>query len=406
MKPYLDTCPDPRPIQQAWGKRPDSLYMRCSATKLPKSCQGWLRAFPALLVAAAALAIAAPAGAAEPVAGVQTHLLWFDVSDAEVDRQLDEVQALGGGMVRVDVGWSSLQENGPDGWSDWYLEKLDRVVDEAEERGIQLLLTFTWTPCWASSAPPAIKQGCEGEWWNRRVQYYPPENAEDFGNAAAAMAARYRGRVAAWEIWNEPNHPGYFTTTGNRVAEYVQMVQASYEKIKAADPDTTVLAGSLAWSDFNFTKRLYEAGIKGYFDAFSIHPYSGDRSPLNKLRHHSRRSRKTSFVRGIPAVRKRMLQHGDNKPLWLTEFGWNTSNVRDGAPWENGVTERRQAKYLRLAFKRIARWNYVPVAIWFGLENIGTNPMEGLDNYGLVEADGDRKLAFDAFQNTSARLAG
>ena len=114
----------------------------------------------------------------------------------------------------------------------------------------------------------------------------------------------------------------------------------------------------------------------------------------------------TSFVRGVPAVHKRMVAHGDNKPLWLTEFGWNTSKVRGRASWQNGISQSKQARYLRLAFKRLDRWSYVPAAIWFGLENTGSDPMDGGSNYGLEYADGTRKQSFTAFRTASARLAG
>lgn len=361
-----------------------------------------MRALFGLLAVVATLAVAPPASAqAPPVAGVQTHLMWSDVSAEELDQELDDVQALGAKMIRVDVGWSSLQEAGPDQYSGWYLDKLDAVVAEAEARGIELLITITWTPCWASSAPESLKQGCEGSWWQRGVQYYPPTHASDYGNVAGFLADRYRGRVAGWEIWNEPNHHSYFVAT-NRVHAYVPLVRAAYPEIKRADPGTTVVAGSLSWSDARFTERLFRAGIKGYFDAFSIHPYSGDRSPLYRRKRHSP---KTTFARGVPAVHRRMAKYGDHSPLWLTEMGWNTSDVRNSKPWRNGVSEERQARYLKLAFTKMQQWDYVPVAIWFGLENTGTDPMDGGSNYGLVRSDGSYKPAFDAFRETAATIA-
>ena len=33
----------------------------------------------------------------------------------------------------------------------------------------------------------------------------PPQNTDDYVDFLAATAARYKGRIAAYQIWNEPN---------------------------------------------------------------------------------------------------------------------------------------------------------------------------------------------------------
>lgn len=52
---------------------------------------------------------------------------------------------------------------------------------------------------------------------------------------AGKVAARYKGRVKAYEIWNEPTY-----TMGNTV--YANLLKAAYPPIKAADPAATVIA--------------------------------------------------------------------------------------------------------------------------------------------------------------------
>ena len=42
--------------------------------------------------------------------GVQTHLLWDGVDAADVDFQMDKAKAAGAGILRVDVGWSSIEQ--------------------------------------------------------------------------------------------------------------------------------------------------------------------------------------------------------------------------------------------------------------------------------------------------------
>jgi hypothetical protein len=315
--------------------------------------------------------------------------------------QLDKAKAAGAGMVRVDVGWASLEQAGKGAYNGWYLSRIDNVVDQAEARGIKLLLTFWETPCWASTAPDELKQGCTGAWWDRSVQRYPPADARDYADALAFVVRRYGSRVAAWEIWNEPNHDQYFKAR-DKVSSYAQLVRTAYPAAKQTGVGTTILAGSLADADYQFTEALYAKGVKGFFDAWSVHPYSEDRSPLHP---GIEGWTKKSFARGVPAVRETMLRHGDDKPLWLTEFGWSTCSIRDEAAYENCVDPATQAEYLGLAFQHMQTWSYVPVGVWFNLQDTSGHATDRVDNYGLLRYDGSEKPAFDAFRSIAPALA-
>ncbi|MDQ3275252.1 MAG: cellulase family glycosylhydrolase, partial [Actinomycetota bacterium] len=356
-----------------------------------------------LLVALLVLAPALPERAsAAQTAAVQAHLLWSRYDDAAVASQLDKVRDSGAGMVRVDLGWATLESAGKGQYSAWYLRKIDNVVNQAEARGIKVLFTFWTTPCWASTAPDDLKQSCEGAWWDRGVQRYPPANASDFGDALAYLASRYGRRVAAWELWNEPNHASYFKAP-DPVASYAALVKAAYPAAKAADPGATIIAGSLADADFDFTEALYQKGVKGSFDAWSVHPYSEDRSPLDT---GIAGWAKKSFIVGVPAMRDTMLRHGDDKPLWLTEFGWSTCNVRnDPKLYRNCVDPAVQANYLQLAYAQMQKWTYVPVGVWFNLQDTSSDIGSRLNHYGLVNYAGADKPAFTAFRTAALALA-
>ena len=351
--------------------------------------------------ASAAAALPARVNAAQTTA-VQAHLLWSRYDSAAVSRQLDQAKEAGAGMVRVDLGWASLEQEGKGTYNPWYLAKIDHVVDQAEARGIEVLFTLWETPCWASAAPDALKQDCAGAWWNRGVQRYPPADASDYADALAYLTGRYGRRVAAWEIWNEPNHDDYFKAS-DKVASYAALVKAAYPAAKAADPASTIIAGSLADADYEFTEALYAQGVKGSFDAWSVHPYSEDRSPL-----HPGISgwEKKSFVGGVPRVRDAMLRQGDDKPIWLTEFGWSTCTIRGQQAYRNCVGREAQADYLQQAFRQMQAFSsYVPVGVWFNLQDTGGDPGDRVDNYGLLDFDGSPKPAFAAFRASADAIA-
>jgi hypothetical protein len=101
-------------------------------------------------------------------------------------------------------------------------------------------------------------------------------------------------------------------------------------------------------------------------------------------------------------VRNTLVQHGQHQPLWLTEFGWSTCNVRhQSQAWENCIDEQTQAQYLRQGFQQMRQWSYVQVGVWFKLQD--TTPDRGSrnDNYGLLRYDGTEKPAFAAFRDAA-----
>lgn len=370
---------------------------------MPRPAFAPARPHPVLLALLAALAAclliaAAPSqAAAAQIAGVQLHPLWGGVSDADADRDFDLAKAGGAGMVRVDVGWSSIEQDGKGRYNAWYLDRVDAVVAKAEARGLKLLFTFMSSPCWASSAPADVKQDCAGSWWDRGVQHYPPSNPADYADALAFLVRRYGSRVAGWEVWNEPNQQAFFRTT-DPVARYAELLRAAYPAAKAADPSALVVGGSLAMADADFTDRLYQAGVKGSFDAWSIHPYSEDRSPLTPAQAGYTAA---SFTSGVPAVRDVMLRNGDDKKLWLTEFGWNTSAVRGDKAWRNGISPQDQATFTTEAYARMRDWSYVDVGITFNLADTG-GAYDPVGNFGLLYEDRTEKPAFAAFRDAAA----
>lgn len=351
-----------------------------------------------LIVALTAL-LASPALADQKI-GVQTHLLNTNITDAERISQLERADQAGVDIIRVNFGWSTLESQGKGQYSAWYLADLDHLLREASARGIEVLLTFANSPCWASSAPPDVKQDCDGAWWERRVDRYPPTDPQDYADALAYMVRNYGDRVKYWEVWNEPNHPDYFISD-NPAADYARILKAAYPRAKAVRPDVTIIGGSLAGADYEFTRQLYQQGIKGYMDAYAIHPYSEDHAPrdpwLDEWMH-------LSPVNGVPAVRYVMaVENADTVPIWLTEFGYSTCTVR-GTPqhYNNCVDEATQAKWVQEMYELMREWPYVDAGFWFKLKDTSSDKTDRTDNYGLVTYDNQLKPAFFELQRIVA----
>ncbi|GHV16198.1 hypothetical protein FACS189493_1650 [Spirochaetia bacterium] len=74
----------------------------------------------------------------------------------------------------------------------------------------------------------------------KRRKYISPENMPLFLTFVENTVSRYRGKVDAWGIWNEPN--GLFWNGSQK--EFFELTKAVTQKIREVDPDAVILAGS------------------------------------------------------------------------------------------------------------------------------------------------------------------
>ena len=60
------------------------------------------------------------------------------------------------------------------------------------------------------------------------------------------MAARYKGKIRAYQIWNEANLAREWDGKAPNAKEYVDMLRLTYQAIKKADPNAVVINGGLS----------------------------------------------------------------------------------------------------------------------------------------------------------------
>ena len=342
-----------------------------------------------------ALALLAPSAAsAAQWRGVQVSPYWANQPQSALDRQLDLAQAAGANVVRANLGWSSLQEDSAAEYSSWYVARADALFEGAARRGMRVIPNVWSTPCWATSAPPDVKQGCAGDWWDRDVTKYPPAEhgrLRPRGGVDRRPLGWAHGRIRDLERAQPPlldqSRPG----RGLRPPR-----ESRLPGDQARPGDLQVVAGGLSGSDGEFINRLYDAGIRGSFDAFSIHPYHGDRPPSATAEGNARI---WSFASGIPWVREIMAQRGDVKPLWLTEFGTTTCTELE----DRCVTDTGQASHTSDAWRIIAGWDFVQGATQYQLRDNGDDRSEREDNFGVLRENFSPKPAYAAL---SAALRG
>lgn len=325
--------------------------------------------------------------AATPVAfGTQFHCMWSSYTDAERTALLDKMAAAKVGWVRIDVGWDGL-ESSRDVYSGWYTNRTDFCVNEANKRGLKVLITLHRTPGWANSnAGTSV----------------PPTNLSDFADFAGWAARYFKGRVAAWEVWNEPDPSQSFWT--GTVDQYVSMLKLAYPKFKAGDPGAKVVLGGCTYNNDAWIGQVYSLGAKDSFDVLATHPYQGK---ANQPPEYAGDSHVWWFTH-FPAVLNVMNKYGDGaKEVWFTEFGWSShANTSSTPDWQLGVTEQEQGDYLVRAIKYTeANYPNVTNMFWYNERNRTNTDIQN-SNYGLLYSDLSEKPAYATLKNFLAnRLA-
>jgi hypothetical protein len=325
------------------------------------------------VVSATAIAVTAPrnARAAEP--GV--------VLANQSAPENSQVATLGVHWVRLFATWSDLEPERGVIAANW-IANYEQTFHSLPA-GTKVILDVVGTPEWETGSSN---------------EHTPPANPHEYAAFVGALAQRFGPQVSAYEIWNEEDSSGWWAG-GPNPAAYAQLLEATYPVVKAAEPKATVVLGGLTGNDYQFLEGVYQAGAKGSFDAVGVHTDTACNklSPYEFLRGEGNRLIPDSFLayREVHAV---MLANGDDKPIWMTELSWRTTNetCSEGA-WAGktaaGVSEEQQETYLREAYHCLAEDPYVQVALWFPLLD------EGAVTSGLLRANGSRKPSFAAMES-------
>jgi hypothetical protein len=194
-----------------------------------------------------ALAGAARAQDASPF-GVNAHL----AGDAMIERLADA----GITWFRIDINWSDVERTeGKHEWGD-----VDRIVELALKRNLRIYGTIAYTPGWASGTNDPAS---------------PPRDAARYHAFVREVARRYRGRIHAMGIWNEPNLGQFWRGTRSQYLDQILVpgVRALHEEA----PGTLVCGPDLS-SSGNYRKDWLEPILKAagsQFDVITHHQYDG-----------------------------------------------------------------------------------------------------------------------------------
>ena len=302
-----------------------------------------------------------------PEYGAQAFLWWRSET---ADRDLGMMRDAGLTWVKQQFAWRDI-EGAKKGAFSW--ENADRAVQLANQFDIDILARLDNAPEWA--AP-----GCFN---SAKKQMGPAAKTQDWLDFLHTFVTRYKGKIRAYEIWNEPNLSREWCGRAPNPAQYAELLRVSYEKIKSIDPNAIVVSAGLtptsasndtAMPDATFVAKMYDAmknNSTGYFDALGVHApgYKAppEMSPDEVIKNaaYSNNEPVTGRVycfRHVEDIRKIMEQRGDkNKQIVILEFGWTRDPIHKEYSWF-AVDEQTQAKYIVAAYQW-AKQNWSP---WIG----------------------------------------
>jgi len=260
------------------------------------------------------------------------------------------------------------------------------------------------------------------------------------------------GKIDAYEIGNEPNMDWEWMDQAPDPADFVAVLRAAYEEIKAVDPGAIVVSGGIgpvgriggptgaaevcsansgetylgnncrSMDERIFAREMFARGAGNHFDAFGYHPFGFAYEPERSLADLPSHDNGNGFAfRGAEAMRSVMVEFGlADKPIWATEYGWLRHPGADGEFWcynhpdfaaakWYALSESDQADYLVRSFQFAdENWPWMgAMFIWaFDFHNVGARCWPGT-YFSIRKFDGTDQgggsLAYDALIPMSKR---
>ncbi len=330
----------------------------------------------------------------------------YGASAANLGQHGATMSAMGLTHLKAHLSWAT-SEPAP-GQYQWLTapgaNDANNIATVAEQYGFDLTIRVDRAPDWAATGTGGAR---------------PPADPETFGNFMGALATYLKGRVVAYEIWNEPNLSYEWGNLPPSPENFAELLKAAYPKIKAADPDALVVTGGVASTggdggvtvldDVEFLRRMYAAGAKGSFDALGSHPYGFANSPTTRNSNNV-----TDFFRAADHYQV-MVENGDgHKAVWATEFGWLLDPADYGRPellddplwfgrhWQRTSPET-QAQYLVEAYEYARdNWPWMGAMFLFNLDYSTTPWYPDADPirwYSIFDGDGSPRPAYQAIRD-------
>ena len=165
-----------------------------------------------------------------------------EVEESKVRQSMQIIRDAGIHWIRQEFPWEDIEQpskgqywDTKHNYSNWI--KYDRLVNLAQEYGIEIVARLDHPPAWTR------KDG------RARGDFAPPDNYDDYGDFVATVVDRYRGKIKFYQLWNEPNIYPEWGELPIDPEGYTRLLKIGYTRAKATDPNVVIIAAGLAHHD-------------------------------------------------------------------------------------------------------------------------------------------------------------
>jgi hypothetical protein len=224
--------------------------------------------------------------------------------------------------------------------------RLYALLAQASRLRADVEFTFGGTPRWAAAGSypqPSRVDQCAND-----AIALPPVNESYWTKFVTALVTHAKGRIHAYELWNEANS-GYYWAGG--LAAMARMSVDAASIIHRIDPSALVLSPSISndHGGYAFLRRYLRLLPRGTIDAIAVHSYTNGAWPENAVP-----SQMKAVRSALPGADARI-------PIWSTEGGWGQNSQ-----FSSSASDQRAfvARYdLQMLVHHLAR------SYWYGYGN-------------------------------------
>jgi hypothetical protein len=286
--------------------------------------------------------------------------------------------------------WGRIEkERGKYDWGE-----VDRYIQKAQHYGFAIVATIwpfaEWDQAnWGEAGSGGLV--FEDELGRSRRK---PYNMDAYKSFVSALVERYDGDgeddmpglrfpIKHWEASNEPSMQQGFDTFFNGSSEdYLEILKATYEAVKEADPEAKVLHAGMAGMEpwmVSFWEPIFEKGSQ-YFDIANIHSI-GASEELN-----------------VPQFKELLAEYGIDKPIWVTEAQHRTGMTIYG----KNVSPEEHARILVKSYVLSFALG-VDKIFYTSFKAFPFDPDE-FQQSALINAEGEKRPAYYALRTLISKL--
>jgi len=313
--------------------------------------------------------------------------------------RMTQVTDLGVGLVRYSIDWNTSIDdgNGNYNWSGSNT-KINNTT------GFNKLLTLY------RSHPD---YGTQGTFYQNAIVDQARRDA--FADFCEALAAQYDDDNVIWEVWNEPNLSTFWKNDGTSnsnsdqyAIEYTALVKAAAPALKAGDPNSTVVIGSVStiwWGSWyggsngslGWLQKCVDEGILiPEVDGVSVHPYNSA---------NANGGRPEQAIHQYNLLRTVV---GDT-PIYNSEVGYRYDRFKDRP--DGTIADDAEGRLLQAAFyvrqNMVDRYSDVEITNWYTFRNGSHNTFSMVGGWnGGAGAYSPEREAYQAGEIMHTQLDG